>query len=302
MTADLDIAAAAIAARQYALITRAQARHLGFCERAIDHRLASGRWEPLFRAVYRIAGSPHTWRQMLLANVLAVGEGSAAAGETAVALWRLPGFPAGPIVVHNRYGESRRQLEHGKVQSCLLPPEHITVVELIPVTTVPRTIFDLMALVRPERAERALDNALALGLTDIAALEAMLEQLGKRGREGTALMRALLAERGEGYVATESELERRFVKACARYGLPTPIRQVTLIAGRVDFLFRPGGVVAEVDGRRNHTALLDREADTKRDAKLTAQGLKVMRITWRRLTNEEADVRGDVKGALRVAA
>ena len=81
MTANLDTAVAAIAARQYALITRAQARLVGFSDKAIDHRLASGRWEALFRAVYRVAGSPHTWRQMLLANVLATGDGSAAAGE-----------------------------------------------------------------------------------------------------------------------------------------------------------------------------------------------------------------------------
>src|SRR5438067_1648652 len=166
----LDVTVAALAARQHALITHRQARGAGLSARAVKHRLATGQWEVMCpRSVYRLAGSPHTWRQLLLATALASADGGAASGEAAAALWRLPGFPAGPIVVRNRYGKSRRQLERGRVQSCLLPPEHITVVELIPVTTVPRTIFDLMALVRPERAERALDNALAMGLTDIAA-------------------------------------------------------------------------------------------------------------------------------------
>jgi very-short-patch-repair endonuclease len=67
----------------------------------------------------------------------------------------------------------------------------------------------------------------------------------------------------------------------------------------VDFLFDPGSLIAELDGRRNHTALLDREADMKRDAKLTAQGLSVMRITSRRLQREPEDVAGDIRAVLR---
>ena len=135
-----------------------------------------------------------------------------------------------------------------------------------------------------------------------AALEAMLEELGERGRSGTALMRALLADRGEGYVATESELEARFVEALDRHGLPQPERQVTLIAGRVDFLFRAAALVTELDGRRNHTALLDREADGRRRAKLIGQGLRVMHITWRMLADYEDETMADLRAALRLAA
>jgi len=77
---------------------------------------------------------------------------------------------------------------------------------------------------------------------------------------------------------------------------------VTLIAGRVDFLFDPGMVIAELDGRRNHTALLDRERDMERDARLTAMGLRVIRITHRRLTRDPDGVYEDLRGALRWAA
>ncbi|MCU1449555.1 MAG: Protein of unknown function (DUF559)/Domain of unknown function, partial [Acidimicrobiales bacterium] len=149
-----------------------------------------------------------------------------------------------------------------------------------------------------KKAERALDNALAMGLTNIASLERMLQELGEHGRHGTARMRELMADRGEGYVATESELEARFVSVCKRHGLPSPRRQVTLVAGRVDFLLQPGAVVAELDGRRNHTAQLDREVDAARDAKLVAQGFGVLRITWKRLTRHEADVVADLRAAL----
>jgi len=211
-------------------------------------------------------------------------------------------FPSGPIEVRTHYGKSRDQLQRGAAQSCYLPSHHITVVDRIPVTTPTRTIFDIIPLVRPDRGERALDNALAMGLTDIRKLEAMLDELGKRGRPGTALVRELLAARGEGYIATESELERMFAEFVVAYSLPAPRRQVTLIAGRVDFLFDPGMVIAELDGRRNHTALLDRERDMERDARLTAMGLRVIRITHRRLTRDPDGVYEDLRGALRWAA
>ena len=51
-------------------------------------------------------------------------------------------------------------------------------------------------------------------------------------------------------------------------------------------------VVVELDGRRNHTAFLDREADYVRDSRLTAMGIRVMRITWRRLKREPRAVDG----------
>jgi very-short-patch-repair endonuclease len=221
---------------------------------------------------------------------------------TAPALWRIPGFPSGVIEVRNQYGKSRRHLQSGPAQSCLLLPHHCTVVDRIPVTTPTRALFDAIPLIHPDRAERAIDNAIAMRLTDIRKLQALLDEIGQRGRPGTALMRELLADRGEGYIATESELERMFAKFVVAYGLPTPRRQVTLIAGRVDFLFDPGRVIAELDGRRNHTALLDREADMARDARLAAMGLRVIRITSRRLTRDPDGVYADLRDALRWAA
>jgi len=186
--------------------------------------------------------------------------------------------------------------------SCNLLPHHCTVVDGIPVTNPTRTLFDIIPLVHAERAERAIDNGLAMGLTDIHKLERLLEEIGERGRPGTALMRQLLEDRGEGYIATESELERMFTKFCVAYGLPTPRRQVRLIKGRVDFVFDPGIVIAELDGRRNHTALLNREDDMERDARLTAAGHKVIRISYRRLTRDPDGVYVDLRDALRLAA
>ena len=97
-------------------------------------------------------------------------------------------------------------------------------------------------------------------------------------------------------------MQPMFANFVVAYALPMPRRQVTLIAGRVDFLFDGYLVIAELDGRRNHTALLDREADAERDARLAALGLRVIRITYRRLTRDPDGVYEDLQGALRWAA
>ena len=50
-------------------------------------------------------------------------------------------------------------------------------------------------------------------------------------------------------------------------------------------LWRPQRLVAELDGRAYHAHAF--EEDRERDATLTAAGLRVVRVTWRRLTEQE---------------
>lgn len=56
--------------------------------------------------------------------------------------------------------------------------------------------------------------------------------------------------------------------------------------GRVDAVYPAERIVIEADGRRNHTALLDAEADRWRDLELAAAGFVVIRVTWWQLVNE----------------
>jgi len=54
----------------------------------------------------------------------------------------------------------------------------------------------------------------------------------------------------------------------------------------------------ELDSRRHHTALLDRESDRKRDNQLMANGWRVLRFTWDDLVDRPHDVVADVRRAL----
>jgi very-short-patch-repair endonuclease len=177
----------------------------------------------------------------------------------------------------------------------VLPPEHLTVVDGIAVTRVPRTLFDLAAVVHPLRAERAVDNCLASGTVSLAALGSVAAELSRKGRTGSALMRRFLEERGAGYVAPASELEARFLDLVRSAGLPEPVRQVDLgdlehWIGRVDFAYPDVRVVIELDGRRWHDSKLDMESDQRRDQQLAAAGWRVVRVRWAQLVDEPDDV------------
>jgi very-short-patch-repair endonuclease len=183
-----------------------------------------------------------------------------------------------------------------------LPEHQRRVVDGVPCTSLARTLFDLCGTERLGRAARALDNALAKQWVTIPALWSVLIETKSQGRAGSTVLRALLTERGPSYVPPATELERRFITLVARFGLPTPRRQIDLgnadeWIGRVDFAF-PTGVVVEVDGTENHTSLLDRDADAARDDAFARSGRTVLRFSWFDVTRRPAAVAAAIRAVL----
>jgi very-short-patch-repair endonuclease len=59
------------------------------------------------------------------------------------------------------------------------------------------------------------------------------------------------------------------------------------VAGyEVDMLWRPQRLIAELDGHQHD---LQFEADREKDADLLVHGLRVVRVTWERLTERTAE-------------
>jgi very-short-patch-repair endonuclease len=284
MHSSLDARVALIAMRQHGLVTLAQARAAGATRAMVRARVAARRWLEIERGVYAIAGSPATWRQRLLAAALTLGPTGVAATRSGAALFGVPGFPERPIellVLRPEQGRPRSGLVR---QTKLLPESHRTVIDGIPVTALPRTIFDLASPLPMGRVARALDHSLAYGLAPVERFWDVFFDLAERGRTGTRVMRVLLNERAGNYVAPASELEDLFRAMVRRYGLPEPRAQIDLgddenWIGRVDYLF-PANLVVETDGRRYHSALLDRQSDADRDERLRTSGRRILRFTW----------------------
>jgi very-short-patch-repair endonuclease len=296
-----------LAEQQHGLISREQALSLGMNSDQIGARLRRRTWDRVARNVYRIPGSVPTWEQRVLAAVWAAGAGAAASRQTAAALWNLPGFQRGPVEVTQPRGPSSRYPKPGLHDSRLLPAHQLRTVQAIPTTSVERTLLDLCGCIRPGRAERALDNALAMELTTVQRIGLMLAETGARGRTGTALFRRLLSVRCDDYVPPASELEALLEAVLEGAGLRLPERQqwvggTTAPAGRVDYLYRPAGVVIEADSRRHHSSWLDVQADHRRDLVLMSAGYRIVRVNWHQLVSEPELFVAAVKTFLRDAA
>jgi very-short-patch-repair endonuclease len=84
--------------------------------------------------------------------------------------------------------------------------------------------------------------------------------------------------------------------------LPPSDAQVKInLDGRIvylDRLFREEQVNVELDGAKWHRSAADRERDLRRDSRLMARGLLVVRFTHARLMAESDDVRRDLRGIL----
>jgi len=299
----------ALAEPQHAAISRVQVRGVGASSNAIDHRLGTADWEAATARVLRLVGAPRTPQQDLMVAVLDAGPGCVASYRAAAALWRLPGFPLGPLEVSRPRGWSGRRPARARLhETRYLPATHVTEVNGIPVTTLPRTLFDLAGVQKPTRMERLVNTVAARSPAVLSGLHEMLDELAEHGRNGIVLMREILERLPVGCIPPTG-LEERFSALLEEAGEPPLDRQIDLGGhswiGRVDFVDRALGLVVEVDSATYHSSPLDREADARRDVELLAAGWKrVERIAeeqiWYRPWEPPAIVRR-ARAALREA-
>jgi very-short-patch-repair endonuclease len=177
-----------------------------------------------------------------------------------------------------------------------LPPEHVTVVDAIPVTTVERTLYDGSAIWRPPLLRRAMEAAEAARIVDWRILEELAA--AGDGRRGIRALRAILAERSVGERITRQELEARFQDLLRRSGLPLPETNAVVEGHEVDCVWREARLVVELDSRAYHGTAGAFERDRRRDRTLVLAGWRVVRLTWRQLHDEPEALIGDLRRLL----
>ena len=173
------------------------------------------------------------------------------------------------------------------------------VVDGIPVTSPSRTVFDLAAVLDKRGLERAWHEAEVRGLRDRVSLPMLLERYP--GRRGTRDLRALL-EAPEPVGFTRNDFEEAFVALVDRNGLRRPRMNADLhLRGRffqIDALWEDERVAVELDSRSVHATDKHFEEDKQRDRILLAEGCRTIRVTWRQLHEEPAEVVADLRKAL----
>jgi very-short-patch-repair endonuclease len=280
-----------LAESQFGVVGRRQVNEAGLSRKAVLHRIERGALISLSPEVLRVAGSPRTDHQLAMAGVLDAPPGAHLSHRSAAAWWGLPGFRlAVPIqVVIPWQGINRRTRLAAVHFHRDLPGDHLLRRGSLPVVSPALAIFLLAGTERAGRVARALDNAWARHLLTYEQLHQLLKALAKRGRNGIALMRELLAERPPDYRPPESGLEARVARLAADAGIDLR-RQVDVgddgWIGRVDFVVDGSPDVIEVLSQRYHGSVLDRASDTARFARLERSGRRVLTVwdedVWQR--------------------
>jgi very-short-patch-repair endonuclease len=308
------------AVAQHGVISASQALDRGGTKDLLYGRCRAGRIRRVRVGLYIHVGFPPTWQQDLWLEHLGAGPGSAICAEAAAAVHGLRKFGNRSVQVMTRWGSSHKPVRGQVHETFWLPESHIVRIDGLPVTSLARTVFDLAGMprhplafrhegaraVHVARITRLLNTCIRDKGMTMTEVVRVLAALGRRGKPGTSIMREIVADLGEDYEPTDSELEDLFLEVVRSFGLDEPERQIRMgnehrFIGRVDFRWRGKRIVVEVDGRQ-HRAPLDQRADRERDAALFAEGWRVLRFTWWQLVFEPEAVIAALEAAFAAAA
>jgi very-short-patch-repair endonuclease len=233
-----------------------------------------------------------------MAAVLAGGDRAALSYRPAGAGWGIAPHSSGRIDVTV---PGRRRPQPGIVwHTSPLPPDEVTRLDGIPITTVARTLLDLATVLDRHRLAKAINEAEARHLTDSTSLPALLERYPRR--RGTVSLRAIMAEKRVGLDIPRNALEIEFLSLIDRYRLPRPeVNAWLMVGGRsfeIDCLWRAERLIVELDGLAVHRTVSAFEADRERDRVLIAHGWRVIRVTWRQLIDDSDALACDLRAAL----
>jgi hypothetical protein len=302
---DVDRAIDAIARRQHGAFSRPQADRAGASAAVIKRRQATGDWIVLDYRVFALPSHPGTWLRQAMAATLGTPLATLS-GRAAAALHGFPEFRRSRLEITVPSGSSHRSRLATVHQSDLVER---TTVEGIRVVTPAQAAIEIARYLDQRELGRLVDDLIARDRRFLPALQERFVDLAYSRWPGIGRMRAVLDERGDGYVPPASELEARLSDVLDEVALlvgerPTMIRQATLPwwpkgDQRVDVLIPEWRMIAEADGRRWHTRVRDFELDRWRDNEAVAHGYRPMRFTWSRLNDRTGEVIDQIVRAVR---
>lgn len=274
-------ALARLASRRHGIVTLEQLRGLGYSDSAIARLVRAGRLHRLYPGVFAVGHTALTTEGRLLAAVLACGPGATLSHSGAAWLWDLR-RDAGSLVHVTVPTTNGRRPPRGIAIHRTRRPIESTMRDGVPVTTPMRTLADLADTLPQRQLEKALEQAHALKLLDVAAIDS----LHAAGRRGPRRIRQLVRQHDIEHTHTRSELEDAVLALCDRYGIPRPRTNVLIEGYEADFAWPEQRLIVEADSWRHHSSRRNFEHDRAKDADLTARGWRVVRLTHARITSE----------------
>jgi hypothetical protein len=278
----VDYVLGQIASSQAGLLGHDQVIARGLSERGIRHRVQSNAWLPAGRGLYRVNGVDGDYRGYLRAAI-AILPGATVSHESAAELRAIPSVQRGKAVV-TVHARTTHVFPGVRIHRSLdLADHHRSVLGGLPVTTAARTIVDLAAFLRRQHMAHVIDESLAARIVAIDELQALFDEVARRGRTGSALMRSLLGERTGFDHVTATTLERVGMKTFVAGGLPRPEFQYPAPwdpTRAIDFAWPSYRLGCECDSRRWHTRVNDFQTDRTRDNLSLDHNWRIYRYTW----------------------
>jgi hypothetical protein len=268
---------------QDGVFTRSQARAEGWSDGRQRRLLASGLWIAVTPTVVRnrgIADGP--WPR-----ARAVGlSGLVVSHHTAGQLLGLEVGDVGPVLHGTCHGWHRPKVPRAH-RAQLAAAETFNVAGL-EVTSLRRTIGDILCAQPPDHSIAMVTDALRRGLLSVADLSDIAGSL--TGRHGAANARAVAGSCSD---RPFSVLEWRFHGLIRELGpgwvFNVEIHDEDGLVGVVDAVHWASRTIVELDGRAYHGE--DRfQRDRTRDQRLAALGFVVIRLTWDDVTRRSGEV------------
>ena len=271
------------------MLSRADLLGLGFSDKGIKHRVATGRLHPVAAGVYVVGRPDLTPHGRWMAAVLACGTSAMLSHRSAAELWGI-GWEEDrriDVTIRREAKITRRGIKVRRRPS--LPGGSVVRRFGIPVTNPTQTLIDLATELKPVRLERAVNQADVHDLVDPETLRRSLDAYV--GMPGAGTLRTMLDRHT--FRLSDSDLEIYFRPLALAAGFPLPLSKQWVLGFEVDFHFPDHGLIVETNGLRYHRTPAQQARMVKRDQTHTSHGFRVLRFThWQiaHAPNEVVDV------------
>lgn len=299
---DRDRDLARLAAAQHGLVVAEQLEQVGFSEPERRERVGRSLWS-VAPGVYAV-GHPGLSRRARAAAGLLYAEERAGLGmvglshDSAARVWEIERRDVrGPIHIGVVGRPTLVAVERVEFHR----PPTLTVGDLVEhrgirLTTPERTVIDLL----PKRTEAEISAVLEQMVTRLNrspdAIHDWATGLPKMSGR-SKLIRALDDVAGPAVV--KSELEDLFREVCREANLPLPLANHWVAGLEVDGAWLRERVVVELDSWRYHGGRWQFHRDRDRGLVLARAGFEVIRLTWRQLKRDRAEVVATLAAVLR---
>ena len=284
LAAELVAAIMAFADAQRGLITQAQLLQCGLDRYAIKRLVESGWLRPVHRGVYLVghAAEADFWRET--AAVLAYAPKAMVSHRDSLVIWKAcPGNPHLDVnvTVLGRRPTPRAGTVLHRIDA--LDPCDVGVCERIRVTMPARALLEAACDLGLHETERAVDEALALGLVDRPALLAVTERYPRH--RGARIIRELADPRRASEI-TKSMAQQRYGELLRKAKAPRSESEYPIGPYSADRAWPELKVVVEIDGVRFHRDGKRMEEDNHRQDYLRHLSWAVTRFTRRQVYYE----------------